>query len=275
MSIRLMTAVWDLVLAHDEQLVLLALADHAHDDGSKCFPGVRYLAWKTNYSERQVQRALRSMEAAGLIVAVAFANGGRGHATEYRINIEKGVKKTPYRAAERVTSTTGKGDILSSKGDIYDRKGDPDVTPTVKNHHLTTIEPVAAAALPRRALKAHRADPAAILWRECFGVHPTPAQLTRIHQYEDSAAAKGLPDLIAEAIRATALAGGSFRYFQAKAEAWIANGGPDQRTRSATVRAGGMNASAGVRLPVVPDDEMRAMAERYARQNGYADAAAG
>lgn len=273
MSIRLMTAVWDLVLAHDEQLVLLALADHAHDDGSRCFPGVRYLAWKTNYSERQIQRALRSLESSGLITPVAFAAGGRGHATEYRINIEKGVKKSPYQATARVTSTTGKGDILSSKGDSYDRKGDSHVTPTVSNHHLTTIQPAAAVhPAPLTTQKAYRADPLTLLWQECFGPKPalTHLQIRTIRDYDAQAISKGLPDLIPDAIRATALAGKGFGWFRAKAEAWIANGGPDQRPIVPQVRV-----QHTTHTPALSDDEARAMQDYYARQNGYADVAAG
>jgi hypothetical protein len=63
-SIEAMT--W--VLRHSEEtlgrrLVLLALANYAHADGSNAFPSVGTLAEDTRMSERQVQRALRGMEA--------------------------------------------------------------------------------------------------------------------------------------------------------------------------------------------------------------------
>jgi hypothetical protein len=80
--------------------MLLALADHAHDDGTKCFPGLRYLAWKTGFKRRQAQRVLRSLEQRGIIVPVANVKGGRGGATEYHIFVEKGVKMTPFQRGE-------------------------------------------------------------------------------------------------------------------------------------------------------------------------------
>jgi hypothetical protein len=122
-----MGQVWKLDLPVPEKFVLLALADHAHDDGTRCFPGVAYLAWKTGYSERQVQRMLRHLERRSVIVPVANRGGGRGMATEYAVTLEKGVKSALF-AAERVTS-------LAKKGDVYAKKGDTDVTPTINIRH--------------------------------------------------------------------------------------------------------------------------------------------
>lgn len=108
--------VWELELDRPKKWVLLAMADNAHDDGSKCFPGVRYLAWKTGYSERQVQRIIRGLCSDGLLTPVAYIGGGRGHATEYKINVEKGVKKSSYirkgdkPGLQRVTDNSEKGD---------------------------------------------------------------------------------------------------------------------------------------------------------------------
>jgi hypothetical protein len=110
MSIKLMSQVWTLELEHGQQIVLLAMADHADDDGARCYPSVSYLAWKTNYSERQVQRIMAQLQEDQIIKPIAHEQGGRGMATEYHIIIEKGVTKSPFSLAERVTSTTQKGD---------------------------------------------------------------------------------------------------------------------------------------------------------------------
>ncbi len=106
MSGKLSGAVWEIELSGSKQQVMLALADHAHDDGTKCYPGIPYLAWKTGYSERHVKRLLRELEEDELILPVAHEKGGRGHATEYEIHLEKGAKKPPYvkgDKSERVT----------------------------------------------------------------------------------------------------------------------------------------------------------------------------
>lgn len=61
MSIRVMSTVWSESRASGgELLVLLALADFAHDNGV-AFPSVQTLARKARLSERQTQRALASL----------------------------------------------------------------------------------------------------------------------------------------------------------------------------------------------------------------------
>ena len=141
MSIQVMAAVWELDLDHTQMLILLAMADHADDQGEHCYPSVARLAHKTSYSERQIRRSLRALERSEILVPVAYANGGRGFATEYHIHAEKGVKKSPFISDKTRTSTTQKGAILSEKADIDDTKGGLCVPPTIIETSLTVNEP--------------------------------------------------------------------------------------------------------------------------------------
>jgi len=86
MSVRLMGQVFDLQVRSTEKLVLLAMADHAHDDGTGCYPSIRTLARKTSQTPRGVQKVMRRLEAAGLIVPSKVSRGYR--ATEYRLTLE-------------------------------------------------------------------------------------------------------------------------------------------------------------------------------------------
>lgn len=87
MSIKISSLVWQHYPAGgSELLTALAYADHAHDDGTSIRPSVKYIAKKTRQSERTVQRYLSSMRRSGWLEIVRFARGGRGFATEYRIN---------------------------------------------------------------------------------------------------------------------------------------------------------------------------------------------
>jgi len=88
-----------------ELLLALALADHAHDDGTRIFPSIAYLAKKTRQSERSVQYQLRRMETTGWLLLVNSGLGGRrrgsndaGVTREYRINPGwlKGEKFAPF-----------------------------------------------------------------------------------------------------------------------------------------------------------------------------------
>jgi hypothetical protein len=60
MSIRLMSQVWEdaRIQSQAELLVLLALADHARDDGL-CWLSIRTIATKARIEERSAQRILR------------------------------------------------------------------------------------------------------------------------------------------------------------------------------------------------------------------------
>ncbi|MEZ2349566.1 helix-turn-helix domain-containing protein [Caballeronia sp. RCC_10] len=89
MSVKVMSAVWENYPVGGGELVLaLALADHAHDDGTHIWPKVATLAKKTRQSERTVQYQLRKMESDGFITLVNQGKGGRNLSREYAINME-------------------------------------------------------------------------------------------------------------------------------------------------------------------------------------------
>jgi len=75
MSIKIMSAVWECQLEFTscQRLVLLALADHANDDGT-CWPGLGRISRKCGLSRRYVNR----------IVAVLVNNGALCRTTRFR-----------------------------------------------------------------------------------------------------------------------------------------------------------------------------------------------
>lgn len=95
MSIALMAQVWTRRMSHRDQAIMLAMADHANDDGGDCFPSAALVAWKTGYNERTVRRAWADLREAGALVVVAEA--GRRKPTEYRIDLSVLPKKKPFR----------------------------------------------------------------------------------------------------------------------------------------------------------------------------------
>lgn len=127
MSARMTGMVFDRYHAGGgEMLLALALADHAHDDGTHIFPSVALLAAKTRQSERTVQYQLRAMQAAGWLVLVNAGTGGRlagqgyaGRPREYRINPEwiKGAEIAPLK------SDAEKGDLNAGRASRAERKG--------------------------------------------------------------------------------------------------------------------------------------------------------
>lgn len=68
MSIKIMSHVFETRgMTSAEKLVALALADHAHDDGTEARPGQTRLADKTELSEQTVRRALKGLLAKNVI----------------------------------------------------------------------------------------------------------------------------------------------------------------------------------------------------------------
>lgn len=88
MSVKVMALVFERYPNAAEMLLALALADHAHDDGTHIFPSVSTLAKKTRRSERAVQYQLRAMIESGWLVLDKRSTGRRGQTNAYVISEE-------------------------------------------------------------------------------------------------------------------------------------------------------------------------------------------
>jgi len=87
MSVKMMSMVFDrFPLGGNERLLALALADHAHDDGTKIHPGFERLAEKVLVSERTIIRLIQKLIEIGWLIKVTNGNSVRGFANEYCIN---------------------------------------------------------------------------------------------------------------------------------------------------------------------------------------------
>lgn len=77
MSVAVSAWVWEHApVKSGELVVLLGLADNAHDDGTGAYPSQATLAVKSRMTERQVRRCLGSLEADGLIRRQGMTQGG-------------------------------------------------------------------------------------------------------------------------------------------------------------------------------------------------------
>ena len=91
-----MSLVWEREMSHPQQAVLLALADHAHDDGTRIHPSYGRLAWKSGYSKRQVQRVVLGLIKSGAVVR--YQRGGPKAGTNvYRLDLSVFPLKAPFR----------------------------------------------------------------------------------------------------------------------------------------------------------------------------------
>jgi hypothetical protein len=96
MSVLQMSKVWALDLPHNHLWVLMALADHADDQG-QCWPGVDRIAWKCGSSTRQVQRILRQLVEDNLLTV--RDRSGRGATNYYVLHLDNAPQKPPLDAS--------------------------------------------------------------------------------------------------------------------------------------------------------------------------------
>ena len=88
-----------------QKLLLLAIADHANDDGFGAYPGQGRLAEKAGCSERHVRRLLAILENSNLLQVVQQGDG-RGHTTHYYLPWAEEVKRGTRRTSRPVKADT-------------------------------------------------------------------------------------------------------------------------------------------------------------------------
>lgn len=148
MSIKVMSAVWDLKLPAREKFVLLKLADNAHDDGSNAHPSIAYVAHKCGESERTVSRLLQRLTDRGVLEVQEPA--GRRTPTIYHVRPDRGDKLTPLRATGGVTKPTVRGDKTSRSG--VTKRAENDDHSITEPSLLTVREPSRGQRVPTRPL---------------------------------------------------------------------------------------------------------------------------
>jgi DNA-binding transcriptional ArsR family regulator len=90
MSIVVMKLVYQARLGSAaRKAVATKLADHAQDDGSQVFPGLSRIAKETELSKSTVQRAIRDLLDAGILVLVEQGGSGPRDTSKYRFDLAK------------------------------------------------------------------------------------------------------------------------------------------------------------------------------------------
>jgi len=146
-----MSWVWEHApVSGNELLILLAIADHASDDGSDAWPSIETLAKKCRLSERTIQRAIKSLAERGQI-RVGRQQGGpsylgpRQRPNVYTI-VMRGDRLSPH-ADSGVTNDAVRGD----------KDGDSGVTQLCHpNHPENHPKPSADLSVVRSSLERAR-----------------------------------------------------------------------------------------------------------------------
>nr|WP_101127829.1 helix-turn-helix domain-containing protein [Neisseria meningitidis] len=86
MSVKLMSAAWDMDLPMGQKMLLLALCDHANDDGV-CYPSQEKLAKKCSMGERTVISHIQWLERHGIVSRERRQNTQRRKSDLYQITL--------------------------------------------------------------------------------------------------------------------------------------------------------------------------------------------
>jgi hypothetical protein len=117
MSGKLMGDVFALKLSERQRLILLALADHAADNGTGARPGIARICWKTDLKRRTVERILSQLRKIGVIEKVS--GGGHRQAVEYKIILSAGELKPAFGANDETETAANlvAGELETAKGE--------------------------------------------------------------------------------------------------------------------------------------------------------------
>ena len=126
-----MGAVFKVALPPSEKVVALAMADHAHDDGTEARMGLDSLAIKCTLSRRQVQRVVKSLLEKKVIEIQRPATPNSP--VWYRFILDEHGNLL-HLASRQIVTPTG-GHTGSSGVTPMTRRGDTGVTLIVKNRH--------------------------------------------------------------------------------------------------------------------------------------------
>lgn len=138
MSVHISSWVWKYSWhSGSDLLVLLALADMAHDDGI-CWPSLATLCERSRLSERYVRDIIRTLEDSSAVVTTI--SRGRGHSNVYRVMTAAGLHGAPLvekglpSAVLQELAPEEKGLSPVEKGAPSSEKGASQRPPSVRNH---------------------------------------------------------------------------------------------------------------------------------------------
>ena len=87
MSVKLMAKAWEMPIPTGQKMVLLALCDHANDDGA-CYPSQDKIAQKCSMSLRAIVRHIKWLEMRGVLVKERRQNTNIRKSNLYLISLD-------------------------------------------------------------------------------------------------------------------------------------------------------------------------------------------
>ena len=87
MSVKLMSKAWEMDIPSGQKMVLLALCDHANDDG-ECYPSQKKLAKKCSMSSRAISNHIKWLHDCGILESERRQTTNVRKSNRYFISLE-------------------------------------------------------------------------------------------------------------------------------------------------------------------------------------------
>jgi helix-turn-helix protein len=152
-----MGQVFDHVLSASEQLVLLALADHADHNGENAYPSLELLAYKAGLTKRGVRKILRRLEARAILVEQRPP--GHHLPRTYRIVLASaprkegamGERRSSIKGAPRSSMKGERRDLMGERRDLMEEQmRSPEPSSLNRPHEPSALSCTACGHLTRR-----------------------------------------------------------------------------------------------------------------------------
>jgi hypothetical protein len=128
MSIKVMAWAWEqATTSSGEKLVLLALADHANDDG-QCWPGMERIGQKCGMGKRQVSNHVQRLIEAGLLGTTRRCRDDHKYSTYlYQLNLSSSGNGVPL--GQEKPSSAGPAEVeFRTEPSVKNRKKEPSLS---------------------------------------------------------------------------------------------------------------------------------------------------
>jgi len=137
MSIKIMSSVWELDLKVGLKMVLLALSDHANDDGV-CWPSYRKLQKKCSCSRSGLMDKMKKLEQLGYLVREHRIESNKQMSNNYLINLETILDKNNLEEGSKIW--TGGVQNLDPGGlKSGPPSNEPSIEPSIKPPHRSPL----------------------------------------------------------------------------------------------------------------------------------------
>lgn len=166
MSVKIMTMVFeaDERLKATQKLVMLALADHAADDGTSVYPSIKTISYKTGLKESAIRKALKELRDDVKIIRITRHFTSR-RPNQYAINLTRLSSFKRVLLDDTQESGVSRGDtqgITKKPSRVSPRDTDPSITINEPPIHAVEKKPRERDLLFDAIAEVCQVDPATI-----------------------------------------------------------------------------------------------------------------